>query len=139
MQTGLPPLRGQDVAVALRDLPPWHDRILIDATNQFIGPGELEDLHGRVSSVIVADHAPGARVVKALNTLCVSRLEAGPAVSGGRRIVCISGDDADATAAVAGLISPIGFEVINLGSLREGGLLQQAGGQLAGKEIVTLE
>jgi len=55
---GLQPLRGQDVAVALRDLSPWHDRSLIDATNQFIGPGELEEeLNGRVSSVIVADHA----------------------------------------------------------------------------------
>ena len=54
-------------------------------------------------------------------------------------MICISGDDADATAVVAGLRSPIGFEVINLGSLREGGLLQPAGGQLAGKEIVTFE
>ena len=57
------------VADTLDPLPDWQGRILIDATNPFvtIDPLELADLEGQSASVIVAEHAPGARVVKAFN------------------------------------------------------------------------
>jgi predicted dinucleotide-binding enzyme len=45
------------------------------------------------SSQFIAALAPGARVVKALNTLTVPKLEADPIVNGARRVVFISGDD----------------------------------------------
>ena len=42
----------------------WHGQPVIDATNAFNA-----DLGGRTSSEIVADLVPGARLVKAANTL----------------------------------------------------------------------
>jgi len=121
---------------ALRNLPAWNNRILIDATNQFVSPTELMDLQGRISSEIVAGLAPGARVVKALNNLFVERLSAGPVVPAGRRITFISGDDREAKGSVAALLEQIGFAVVDLGSLHVGGLTQQAGGPLAGLDLV---
>ena|ERR1700719_2774468 len=57
------------VEAVLGKLPDWEGRILIDATNHFLLPSmELADLKGRVSSEIVSELAPSAKVVKALNT-----------------------------------------------------------------------
>ena len=115
----------------------WNERILIDATNQFIGSkGELADLKGQVSSEMVARLAPEARVVKALNNLFVERFEAGPKVGNARRITFISGDDAPAKLQVGALLIQFGFAVIDLGSLHQGGLVQQAGGPLAGLDLL---
>src|SRR6185369_1507459 len=65
------------VADTLDPLPDWQGRILIDATNPFvtIDPLELADLEGQSASVIVAEHAPGARVVKAFNTITMANFE----------------------------------------------------------------
>jgi predicted dinucleotide-binding enzyme len=126
-------VRWKDVPEAVKGLPAWDGKIIIDTTNQFIGPGQL----GQVAAVFIAEQLPGARVVKALNTLYAWRLEDGPDVAGGKRVVCISGDDAEAKATVTSLIAPIGFQVLDLGSLASGGLLQQAGGQIAGKDLVV--
>jgi hypothetical protein len=51
----------------LDPLADWDGRILVDATNPFVShnPLQLADLQGRSASVVVAEHAPGARVVKA--------------------------------------------------------------------------
>lgn len=56
---------------ALAGLPAWDGRILIDATNQFtsLTPAVVADLGNTTGSEFVARLAPGARVVKALNTL----------------------------------------------------------------------
>jgi predicted dinucleotide-binding enzyme len=124
------------LAEALHGLPAWGNRILIDATNQFVTATELADLHGRVSSEIVSALAPGARVVKALNNLFVERFDDGPGVAGGQRITFVSGNDADANEQVGTLLRGFGFAVINLGSLHVGGLMQQAGGPLAGLDLV---
>jgi predicted dinucleotide-binding enzyme len=43
----------------------WDGRIVIDATNDF----DPSDLNGWTSSQVLADLVPGARVVKAANTL----------------------------------------------------------------------
>ncbi|WP_369406246.1 NADPH-dependent F420 reductase [Pollutimonas subterranea] len=60
------------VEAALRGLAEWQGRILIDATNTFRDgtPAQgLVDFHGGSSSEHVAASAPGARIVKAMNTL----------------------------------------------------------------------
>src|SRR5215469_1051544 len=78
------------IAPALSGLPPWEGRILIDATNHFVQTEPqllLADLGGRVSSEMVAELAPGARVVKGLNTLTMERFEAGPRQGTGRRVI----------------------------------------------------
>jgi len=125
------------VEAALGRLPDWRGSILVDATNHFLLPSlDLADLKGRVSSEIVSDLAPSAKVVKALNTLLASNLAREPKVGDGRRVVFVSGDDADAKGEVSGLLKTLGFAVIGLGSLREGGRAQQVGNGLAGVDLV---
>jgi predicted dinucleotide-binding enzyme len=125
------------VEAVLGKVPDWEGRILIDATNHFLLPSrELADLKGRVSSEIVSELAPSARVVKALNTLYASNLARDPKVGSGRRVIFVSGDDAGAKREVSGLLKGLGFAVIDLGSVREGGRAQQVGNGLAGVDLV---
>ena len=77
----------------------WNNQIVIDATNDWAAA----DLNGRTSSEIVADLVAGARVVKAANTLGAKVLGSDPNEAGGRRVIFISGDDADAKAHVVAL------------------------------------
>jgi len=127
------------VEAVLGQLQDWEGRILIDATNHFLLPSrELADLKGRVSSGIVSELAPSATVVKALNTLYASNLARNPKVGKGRRVIFVSGDDGGAKGEVSGLLKGLGFAVIDLGSLREGGRVQQVGNGLAGVDLVQL-
>ena len=118
----------------------WNGRILIDATNPVLLPGyKLAELGGKNSSQVVTQWAPGARVVKAFNTLLAGVLAQDPAQAGGRRVVFISGDDADAKAEVKTLTGQLGFASIDLGSLEVGGTLQQfPGGPLPAVNLVQL-
>lgn len=118
----------------------WNGRILIDATNPVLLPGyKLAELGGKNSSQVVTQWAPGARVVKAFNTLLAGVLAQDPAQAGGRRVVFISGDDADAKAEVEALTGQLGFASIDLGSLEVGGTLQQfPGGPLPAVNLVQL-
>jgi 8-hydroxy-5-deazaflavin:NADPH oxidoreductase len=97
---------------------------------------ELADLKGRVSSEIVSELAPSAKVVKALNTLYASNLARNPKVGEGRRVIFVSGDDGGTKGKVSGLFKELGFAAIDLGSLREGGRAQQVGNGLAGVDLV---
>ena len=125
------------VEAVLGKLPDWEGRILIDATNHFLLPSrELADLKGRVSSEIVSELAPSAKVVKAFNTLYASNLARDPKVGEGRRVILVSGDDGGAKGVVSGLLKELGFAVIDLGSLSEGGRAQQVGNGLAGIDLV---
>jgi 8-hydroxy-5-deazaflavin:NADPH oxidoreductase len=130
----------QQVRDALSDLPAWNGRILVDATNPVVQPGfRLADLGGKTSSEVVASLAPGARVVKAANTLPTALLSAEPKQAGGRRVVFMSGDDAAAKADVGGILETIGFAVIDLGDLASGGRLHQfPGGPLPALNLVKL-
>ena len=113
--------------------------ILIDATNPFseYSPNlVLADLGGKGASEIVAGLAPGARVVKSFNSIVIARFNEGPAKSGGRRVIFVSGDDPESKEFIQGLIKSFGFEPIDLGGLVTGGRLQQAGGPLAGHDLV---
>lgn len=118
-------------------VPDWESRIVVDATNA-VGAGI--DLGGRTSSEIVAELAPGARLVKAFNTLRPEWLVADPRAAGGRRVVFFSGDDARAKAEIGRLIERLGFAGIDLGRLAEGGRLQQfPGGPLPSLNLVRLD
>jgi len=124
------PYRRESVREALTGLPPWNGRILIDATNPFLNPQHLnvlDDLRGRISSEIVADLAPGARLVKAFNTMFATNLAEGPRLRAGtRRVLFVSGDDEAAKTTVTNLIESFGFATIDLGDLKVGGQMQQA-------------
>src|ERR1700716_520904 len=69
---------------ALAGLAPWGGRIVIGAHNPIAAPlFKPVDLHGLVSSQVVADLATGARVVKAFNHLRAEVLAADPRSDGG--------------------------------------------------------
>jgi len=125
---------------ALSDLPPWNGRILMDATNPIIEPDfQVANLNGGTSSEIVASLAPGARVVKAANTLLRAVLAADPNEAGGHRVLFMSGDDAAAKAQVGAILSKIGFATIDIGGLVSGGRLQQfPGGTLPTLNLIQL-
>lgn len=128
-----------NVADALRGLPAWNGRVLIDATNPFIEYSPqlvLADLGGRGASEVIAELAPGARIVKAFNSIVTARFNEGPIKNAGRRVIFVSGDDPEPTAVVKSLIESFGFVAIHLGGLTTGGRLQQAGGPLAGRDLV---
>lgn len=128
------------VQAALFAVPDWKGRTLVDATNRIasMNPFSLGDISGRTSSEIVSDLAPGARVVKAFNSVpmvWISDLsDAKP-----RTALCISGDDTDAKKPISDLIEQMGFHCIDLGSLAVGGRLQQLGGPLAGVRLNFIE
>jgi predicted dinucleotide-binding enzyme len=112
----------------------WEGRILLDPTNDFDG----SDLNGRTSSEVVADLVTPARVVKAGNTWAAALLGSDPEQAGGRRVIFLSGDDAEAKSQVGGLFEDAGFFVVDLGGLREGGRMQQVGAPLAGHNLINL-
>lgn len=109
----------------------WNNRIVIDATNHFTPDFQVEDLGGRASSEVVQDYIPGARLVKAFNTLFYKVLEADPVTGNGNRVLFVSGDDEEAKAEVSNIISNIGFAPVNLGSLSVGSKFQEAKGALS--------
>jgi predicted dinucleotide-binding enzyme len=112
----------------------WDGQIVVDATNTF----NPADLGGRTSSEIVAQLVPGARLIKAANTLRAQTLAADPHEEGGRRVLFVSGDDASAKAEVVELFNGAGFFAIDLGDLATGGRLQQARGPLAAHNLIRL-
>ena len=128
-----------NVEDALRGLPDWNARVLIDATNPFIAYSPklvLADLGGKGASEVVAALAPGARLVKAFNSIVTARFSEGPVKNGGRRVIFVSGDHPEPTDFVKSLIESFGFVPVYLGGLVTGGRLQQAGGPLAGRDLV---
>jgi 8-hydroxy-5-deazaflavin:NADPH oxidoreductase len=129
------------VPEVLDPLPDWQGRILVDATNAFVSfePLTLADLDGRSASVIVAEHAPGARVVKAFNSVTMDNFDKGPRQGEARRVLFVSGDDVGAKRSVNELITELGYTVIDLGGLDEGGRTQQPGGPLAGRDLLVNE
>jgi predicted dinucleotide-binding enzyme len=125
---------------ALAGLPDWNGRIVIDANNSIEAPlFKPVDLKGRVSSEVVADLVPGARVVKAFNHLRADILGGNPRSDGGRRVLFYSGNDSAAKAEVSALIDRVGFVGIDLGSLDVGGKLAQfPGGPLPNQNLVKV-
>jgi predicted dinucleotide-binding enzyme len=125
---------------AVAGLPPWRGRIVIDANNPIEAPlFKPVDLHGRISSEVVADLVSGARLVKAFNHLKAEVLASDPRADGGRRVLFYSGDDSAAKAEVGSLIDRVGFAGIDLGPLALGGRLAQfPGGPLPNQNLLKI-
>ena len=137
-------------------LPAWDGRIVVDATNavEFLDPNSADakdpsnplaaygikvvDLGGKHSSQVFRQLVPGARVVKAFNHLDV-RVLSQPQVSGGRRVLFYSGDDAAAKADVRKIMDAAAFSPVDLGALDVGGpLASPPFGPLAAGSFVKL-
>jgi predicted dinucleotide-binding enzyme len=125
---------------AVAGLPAWGGRIVIDANNPIEAPlFKPAELHGRISSEVVADLVTGARVVKAFNHLRAEILASDPRADGGRRVLFYSGDDSAAKAEVGALIDRLGFAGIDLGPLAVGGKVAQfPGGPLPNQNLVRI-
>jgi len=130
----------QQVPAALAGVPDWNGRILVDATNPVVQPGfRLADLGGQSSTQVVASLAPGARVVKAGNTLLAAVLAADPRQAGGRRVLFMCGDDEPSKDVVKGMLGGLGFATVDLGTLASGARLQQfPGGPLPALNLVQM-
>ena len=103
-------------------------KIVIDAMNPYRADGGFYDLGNSTSSEEVLKRMPGARLVKAFNTIYYVHLaERGrkDLPSEDRHTIYVAGDDIQAKEIVARLIEEIGFTAVDTGSLREGGMLQQ--------------
>ena len=115
----------------------WEGRTVVDGTNPLLFPDLTPaPLGGRTSSEIVAGLVPGARLVKAASHLSAELLGQDPIVSGGRRVIFVSGDNAPAKQAIIDLFNAAGFYPIDLGDLVSGGRMQQFGGPLAGRNLL---
>jgi 8-hydroxy-5-deazaflavin:NADPH oxidoreductase len=114
------------LAAVWRDVPSilgtsgvWSGRILLDCTNPEPETGRGLVL-GHVTSGAerVAQAAPGARVVKALNHVYAEALDALRANGGGRAPVAFyCGDEETSKAAVAGLLEEAGLRAVDAGPL----------------------
>jgi predicted dinucleotide-binding enzyme len=111
-------------------------KIVVDAMNPYSAEGEVMDLGPSTSSEEVARRLPGARLVKAFNTLYYHTLATETRASDKNRLVIfVAGDDAEAKTTVSRLIDQIGFAALDTGSLREGGRLQEPGSPIYNRPL----
>jgi predicted dinucleotide-binding enzyme len=119
---------------------PWHlpealpadatvrGKVVIDAMNPYRPGGGLYDLGDSTSSEETAKRLPGARLVKAFNSIWYKHLAENGDVNrpaGQRHAIYVAGDDPGAKQMVIELIAAIGFDPVDTGSLREGGKKQE--------------
>jgi predicted dinucleotide-binding enzyme len=123
-------VRWPDIPAALANLPAWDGRILVDTSNQASPQTGLVDLGAKTGSEFVAEHAPGARVVKAFNTLYAKYIAPEPRHEEGRQLLFYAGDDAAAKADFHEIWEGVGFAPVDAGPLCEGGRMMQVGGGL---------
>lgn len=112
---------------ALEDVPTGHafGKVVIDTENYYPDrDGHFPELdEGRTtSSELLARHLPGAKVVKAFNSIRFDDLgkDGKPAGTKNRRALPIAGDDTEAKRVVARLINEFGYDVVDAGPLAEG-------------------
>jgi 8-hydroxy-5-deazaflavin:NADPH oxidoreductase len=98
---------------------PLEGRVLVDATNPLATSGGAPTLFVGTTDSLgerVQRAAPGARVVKAYNTVG-NALMVDPQLPGGPPTMFLAGDDPAAKDVVAGLLRDTGWDVADLGGL----------------------
>ena len=115
-------------------------KIVIDAMNHYTSAGNVQDLGSSTSSEEVAKRLPGARIVKAFNTMYFETLRTGgKSEQKDRLVLFVAGNDAEAKAVVSKLIEDIGFAPVDTGSLHDGGRLQQPGSPIYNRPMTVEE
>jgi 8-hydroxy-5-deazaflavin:NADPH oxidoreductase len=99
-------------------------KIVVDANNYYPErDGQIAELDdGLGSSEWFAQHVPGARVVKAFNTMWSENLihQAVPQGAEERVALPVASDDEEAKTVVSGLVDDTGFDPVDGGTLRDG-------------------
>lgn len=123
------------VTIPLKDykavpIEPLAGKIVIDTNNYYPerdGRFPELDRETTTTSELLQSHLPASKVVKAFNHIYAAELttHGQPAGTPNRRALAIAGDDAEAKAAVAGLIDSFGFDVVDLGPLSESWRIQR--------------
>ena len=113
---------------------------VIDATNYYPGRDGEIDFDGLTSGELLARSIPGARLVKAFNTMYYETLaNEGRPEDEDRLVLFVAGDDEEAKATVSGLIEEIGFAPVDTGSLKDGGRKQQPGSPIYNEPMTAEE
>jgi predicted dinucleotide-binding enzyme len=115
-----------DAEVALKSLGDLSGKIILDPNNAVrMDANGMRHLDVETSAAeLIQGWAPNARVVKAFNTLGAGTM-ANPASAGGPVTIAIAGNDASAKAVIAGLVTGIGFEVVDMGGLSAARFIEQ--------------
>jgi hypothetical protein len=117
-------------------------KIVIDAMNPYKPDFTFYDLGDSTSSEETAKRLPGARLVKAFNTIYYQHLASRGRTDlpvGQRHAIFVAGDDAGAKRTVTQLIEQIGFAPVDTGSLRDGGRKQQPDSAIYNKPMTGQE
>ncbi len=109
--------------------------------NPYTEDFEIEDLGSKTSTEFIRALVPGARVVKAFNTIYYKRLagEGKPKGAKGRLAIPVASDDPAAKRVVMDLIDAIGFDAIDNGGLIDGGRKQQPGSPIYNQPLDAKE
>src|SRR5882672_7497233 len=111
---------------ALSALGPLRGKLVIDCTNPLVSSAAGLDLaigHTTSGGEQVAAWAAGAAVFKTFNQVGFGVM-ADAAFPGGRPLMLVAGDDADAKPRILALVSEIGFEAVDAGPLSAARLLE---------------
>lgn len=118
-----------DAVPALKALGTLAGKVVVDITNpltaDYMG---LTIGHTTSAAEEIAKAVPGARVVKAFNTVFAQVLAEGARIGQAQVPVFVAGDDAAARATVAQLAKSAGFDAIDAGGLKNARYLEPLAG-----------
>ena len=116
----------------ISDIPvaPLAGKIVIDTNNYYPQrDGHIRELDNEETTTaeLVQRHLPASKIVKAFNHIYAAALttDGQPAGTPNRRALAIASNDADARRVVAQLIDRFGFDVVDVGPLRESWRIQR--------------
>jgi 8-hydroxy-5-deazaflavin:NADPH oxidoreductase len=116
----------------IREVPvePLAGKIVIDTGNYYPQrDGHIAQLDDETTTTaeLLQAHLPQSKVVKAFNHIYAAALtsDGQPPGTKDRRALVIAGDDREAKATVARLIDQFGFDVLDVGPLKEGWRIQR--------------
>ena len=100
-------------------------KVVVDVSNRMsFGPAGPEIDTTTSNAEELARLLPDARVVKAFNTLNVAQMT-DPETAGGPITIMLAGDNAEAKATVATLVTGMGLEVLDVGGLEYAHVLEE--------------
>lgn len=107
----------------VRELGDLSGKIILDPTNRVVKGDDGHAIHGVATSnaELIQALAPGAHVVKAFNTLSARTM----VKPNGPVTIPLAGNDVDAKATVAQLVTGMGFEPFDVGPLRYAHVLEE--------------